>query len=180
MAPTHVQEEIEGRYKEYAYSPVPTSCTSTVYYSPTLGKYPIKFGGSLPKYRTIGDQCPAAEMTEKGSTLLQYLAAAAGKFQPFFSMAKRGRSIRVPGLSRGVASIDDAVRRPEFSDPGAARRWPPFPLASVSFSHDAPLFERSWNSRSKIDGFRWNAKVRNRRGRRAWKSFTDKQLDDYL
>lgn len=101
MAPTHVQEEIEGRYKEYAYSPVPTSCTSAVYYSPTLGKYPIKFGGSLPKYRTIGDhdQCPAAEMTEKGSTLLQYLAAAAGKFQPFFSMAERGLSIRVPGLS---------------------------------------------------------------------------------
>ncbi|XP_060822248.1 facilitated trehalose transporter Tret1-like [Bombus pascuorum] len=92
MAPTHVQEEIEGRYKDYAYSPVPTSCTSTVYYSPTLGKYPIKFGGSLPKYHTIGDhdKCPAAEMTEKGSTLLQYLAAAAANLSCVASGALLG------------------------------------------------------------------------------------------
>lgn len=132
MAPTHVQEEIEGRYKEYAYSPVPTSCTSTVYYSPTLGKYPIKFGGSLPKYRTIGDQCPAAEMTEKGSTLLQYLAAAAGKFQPFFSMAKRGRSIRVPGLSLGeshpstMPTVNPSLATPEPLLVGHLFRWRTF------------------------------------------------------
>lgn len=145
MAPTHVQEEIEGRYKEYAYSPVPTSCTSTVYYSPTLGKYPIKFGGSLPKYRTIGDQCPAAEMTEKGSTLLQYLAAAAGKFQPFFSMAKRGRSIRVPGLSLSLGEshlstmpiVNPSLATPEPLVVGHLFRW------------------QALNSLWKIDGFRW-------------------------
>lgn len=41
--------------------------------------------------------------------------------------------------SRGIASIDEADRQPEFSDPRAACCWPSFPLASVSFSHDAPL-----------------------------------------
>lgn len=118
MAPTHVQEEIEGRYKEYAYSPVPTSCTSAVYYSPTPGKYPIKFGGSLPKYRTIGDhdQCPAAEMTEKGSTLLQYLAAAAGKFQPFFSMAKRGTLSGLSG-NRRIRSTKKPTVGPSLATP---------------------------------------------------------------
>ncbi|XP_006571359.2 facilitated trehalose transporter Tret1 [Apis mellifera] len=79
MAPTHGQEEIEGRYKEYAYSPVPASSTSAVYDSTTLAKYPVDIGAGSPKYRTYGvyEKCRVAEMTEKGSTLLQYVAAAA-------------------------------------------------------------------------------------------------------
>ncbi|XP_017754191.1 PREDICTED: facilitated trehalose transporter Tret1-2 homolog [Eufriesea mexicana] len=77
MAPTHGHEEIEGRYKEYAYSPVPASSTSALYDSTALGKYPETGAGS-PKYRINGVQkCRVAEMTEKGSTILQYAAAAA-------------------------------------------------------------------------------------------------------
>lgn len=92
MAPTHGEEEIEGRYKEYAYSPVPPSSSSAVYDSTTLGKYPVEIGVGSSKYRTNGvhDKCRVANMAEKGSTLPQYVAAAAGKFQPhFFSRAKR-------------------------------------------------------------------------------------------
>ncbi|XP_043525601.1 solute carrier family 2, facilitated glucose transporter member 8-like [Frieseomelitta varia] len=79
MAPTHDQEEIEGRYKEYAYSPVPPSSSSAVYDSTTLGKYPVEIGVGSSKYRTNGvhDKCRVANMAEKGSTLPQYVAAAA-------------------------------------------------------------------------------------------------------
>lgn len=105
MAPTHGQEEIEGRYKEYAYSPVPASSTSAVYDSTTLAKYPVDIGAGSPKYRTYGvyEKCRVAEMTEKGSTLLQYVAAAAGKFQPFYCFA----SFR--SVDRGLGSR--AMRR---------------------------------------------------------------------
>lgn len=90
MAPTHGQEEIEGRYKEYAYSPVPPSSSSAVYDSTTLGKYPVEIGVGSSKYRTNGvhDKCRVANMAEKGSTMPQYIAAAAGKFQPLsFSLS---------------------------------------------------------------------------------------------
>ncbi|XP_076750808.1 facilitated trehalose transporter Tret1 [Xylocopa sonorina] len=78
MAPTHGNEEIEGRYKEYAYSPVPASSTSAVYHSTTPGKYPAEIGAGSPDYRTnsVYEKCRVAEMAEKGSTLPQYLAAA--------------------------------------------------------------------------------------------------------
>lgn len=89
MAPTHGQEEIEGRYKEYAYSSVPPSSSSAVYDSTTLGKYPVEIGVGSSEYRTNGvhDKCRVANMAEKGSTIPQYVAAAAGKFQPPFLFA---------------------------------------------------------------------------------------------
>lgn len=87
MFPTHGHEEIEGRYKEYVYSPVPASSTSAVYDSTTLGKDPDEISAGSPKYHTNGvnEKCRVAEMTEKGSTVLQYVAAAVGKFQPLRS-----------------------------------------------------------------------------------------------
>lgn len=97
MAPTHGDEEIEGRYKErktykersYAYSPVPASGGSTaVHDSTTLGKQSGKNGAR--QTRLLGSngvrvECPVNKMTEKGSTRLQYIAAGAGKSQPSFS-----------------------------------------------------------------------------------------------
>ncbi|CAK9830995.1 Facilitated trehalose transporter Tret1 [Anthophora retusa] len=79
MPPTHGHEGKEGRYKEYAYSPVPESPSSAVYDSTTLGKY-TEFGTGSPSYRFrngVLEKCRVPEMTEKGSTLLQYVAAAA-------------------------------------------------------------------------------------------------------
>lgn len=112
MAPTHGQEEIEGRYKEYAYSPVPASSTSAVYDSTTLAKYPVDIGAGSPKYRTYGvyEKCRVAEMAEKGSTLLQYVAAAAGKFQPFHCSASFRPLDRGLG-SRAMRPVHDS-RRP--------------------------------------------------------------------
>lgn len=94
MAPTHGgNEEIEGRYKErkaykeraYAYSPVPASGSSTVCESTTLPKQNGKKHGQLPTTFDcennycygVNDKCPCNNMTEKGSTTLQYAAAAA-------------------------------------------------------------------------------------------------------
>ncbi|KOC68300.1 Facilitated trehalose transporter Tret1 [Habropoda laboriosa] len=79
MPPTHDHEGKEGRYKEYAYSPVPESASSAVYDSTTLGKY-TEFGTGSPSYRFkngVLEKCRDSDMTEKGSTLLQYVAAAA-------------------------------------------------------------------------------------------------------
>lgn len=92
MAPTRDHEEIEGRYKEYAYSPVPASSTSAVFDSTALGKYPREIGAGSPEYRINGvhEKCRVAEMTEKGSTRLQYIAAAAGKLQPLSLTGPRG------------------------------------------------------------------------------------------
>ena len=132
MAPTYGQEEIEGRYKEYAYSPVPASSTSAVYDSTTLAKYPVDIGAGSPKYRTYGvyEKCRVAEMTEKGSTLLQYVAAAAGKFQPFYPSASfrpfdRGCYVRERcGWYAIRASSASAARfsrdRPSLVNPEAA------------------------------------------------------------
>lgn len=124
MAPTHGQEEIEGRYKEYAYSPVPASSTSAVYDSTTLAKYPVDIGAGSPKYRTYGvyEKCRVAEMAEKGSTLLQYVAAAAGKFQPFYCSASFRRS-----LDRGLGSR--AMRPVSIRAPAAS---------AARFSRDRP------------------------------------------
>ncbi|XP_043256954.1 facilitated trehalose transporter Tret1-2 homolog [Colletes gigas] len=81
MAPTHGQEEIEGRsYKEYAYSPVPASSSSAVYDSATLGKHSNEIGVGSARYidpNGVQGKFHVNEMTEKGSTLLQYVAAAA-------------------------------------------------------------------------------------------------------
>lgn len=85
MAPTHGRrEDIEGRskYKDYAYSPVPASSSSGVYGSATLAKHPGEILNAI-KYRSSHDKYRAIDMTEKGSTFLQYVAAAAGKpFNP--------------------------------------------------------------------------------------------------
>ncbi|KAI4491219.1 hypothetical protein M0802_010315 [Mischocyttarus mexicanus] len=103
MAPTHQQEEIEGRsYKEYAYSPVPVSSSSAVYEQTTTtttitaNTTTTTTTTTLNKDNTfeninnreeckilagnfgnVKGKCSVAEMTEKGSTLLQYVAAAA-------------------------------------------------------------------------------------------------------
>ncbi|XP_017875877.1 facilitated trehalose transporter Tret1-2 homolog [Ceratina calcarata] len=81
MAPTHGYEEIEGRYKEYAYSPVSASSTSAVYHSTTLGTYPKENGAGTSNCRinvnnSVQKKRRVAEMAEKGSTLPQYIAAA--------------------------------------------------------------------------------------------------------
>ncbi|KAK1136081.1 hypothetical protein K0M31_000650 [Melipona bicolor] len=113
MAPTHGQEEIEGRYKEYAYSPVPSSSSSAVCDSTTLGKYPVEIGVGSSKYCTNGvhDKCRVANMAEKGSTLPQYVAAAAGKFQPFsFSRVKQGLARFTVGLKRIFATERRGIR----------------------------------------------------------------------
>lgn len=86
MAPTYSYEEIEGRSYKYAYSPVPVSSSSAVYDSTTLGKHPVDIGAGSTSFRVsnrVRDKCRASEMAEKGSTFLQYVAAAAGKTLPF-------------------------------------------------------------------------------------------------
>nr|XP_033328583.1 facilitated trehalose transporter Tret1-2 homolog [Megalopta genalis] len=98
MAPTHDgNKEIEGRYKErkaykeraYAYSPVPASGgSSSVCDSTTLRKQNEEISengvgqAKLNRSEGVHEKCPvsfsiAAKMTEKGSTRLQYIAAAA-------------------------------------------------------------------------------------------------------
>ena len=81
MAPTRGHhEEIEGRYKAYAYSPVPVSSSSAVYSSTTLGKRPGEIGFNSAKYYSLNganDEYRDSDMTEKGSTILQYVAASA-------------------------------------------------------------------------------------------------------
>lgn len=95
MAPTHGGEEIEGRYKErktykersYAYSPVPASGGSTAVHdsTTTLGKQSGKNGAR--QTRLLGSngvrvECPVNK--NMGSTILQYVAAIAGKSATLF------------------------------------------------------------------------------------------------
>lgn len=83
MAPTHRNEEIEGRsYKDYVYSPVPVSSSSAVSHSTTLSEKPPAESvpgdkQAFPELFGFCEKCGANKMTEKGSTLLQYIAAAA-------------------------------------------------------------------------------------------------------
>lgn len=161
MAPTHGQEEIEGRYKEYAYSPVPASSTSAVYDSTTLAKYPVDIGAGSPKYRTYGvyEKCRVAEMTEKGSTLLQYVAAAAGKFQPFYCFASFRPVDRGLG-SRAMRPVHDPRRpvHPLHNFRVTGRVWwtqrprarPSFRLASFLFYRDAAVASRCSRSLNPI------------------------------
>ncbi|KZC10964.1 Facilitated trehalose transporter Tret1 [Dufourea novaeangliae] len=92
MAPTHGDEEIEGRYKErkaykerpYAYSPVPASSSTEVHDTTTLDRHTDRNGAGRYDHRLgsttingVNGKCPVNNMAEKGSTTLQYVAAAA-------------------------------------------------------------------------------------------------------
>lgn len=84
MTPTR-NEEIEGRpYKDYAYSPVPVSSSSAVFDAVTPGKETVELSTEKGKescrtsFRVVDNYRPE-DMTEKGSKLVQFLAAAAGK-----------------------------------------------------------------------------------------------------
>lgn len=79
MTPTRGNEEIEGRsYKDYAYSPVPVSSPLAVNDTPPVRESVELDVRDRTSLRTNGNRCPE-NMTEKGSKLMQYLAAAAGK-----------------------------------------------------------------------------------------------------
>lgn len=79
MTPTRGNEEIEGRsYKDYAYSPVPVSSPLAVNDTPPLRESVELDVRDRTSLRTNGNRCPE-NMTEQGSKLIQYLAAAAGK-----------------------------------------------------------------------------------------------------
>ncbi|XP_078047722.1 facilitated trehalose transporter Tret1-2 homolog [Augochlora pura] len=124
MAPTHDgNEEIEGRYKErkaykeraYAYSPVPASggsssvCDSTTLWTQN-GEINENGAGQAKLFRSKGvhDKCPVsysivAKMTEKGSTRLQYIAAAAANMCSLAAGAMMGwTSPILPRLSKGL------------------------------------------------------------------------------
>ena len=108
MAPTYSYEEIEGRSYKYAYSPVPVSSSSAVYDSTTLGKHPVDIGAGSTSFRVsnrVQDKCRASEMAEKGSTLLQYVAAAAANLCTVSAGAMMGWTS--PVLPKLVNSVDD-------------------------------------------------------------------------
>ncbi|XP_076178832.1 facilitated trehalose transporter Tret1-2 homolog [Ptiloglossa arizonensis] len=99
MAPTHGRKEIEGRsYKEYAYSPVPASSSSAVYDSPTL------VSSKYQELNGVHDEYPY-EMTEKGSTLLQYIAASAANLCTLAAGAMLGWTS--PVLSKLSSTLED-------------------------------------------------------------------------
>ncbi|KMQ96530.1 facilitated trehalose transporter tret1-like protein [Lasius niger] len=84
MTPTRLNEEIEGRsYKDYAYSPVPVSSSSAVFDTVTPGKESVELStergeeSCRTSFRAVDNYHPG-DMTEKGSKLVQFLAAAAG------------------------------------------------------------------------------------------------------
>ncbi|EFN83324.1 hypothetical protein EAI_11993 [Harpegnathos saltator] len=83
MTPTQHDEEIEGRsYKDYVYSPVPVSSSSAVFDANTPGKESVQLNAVHGKElcRTsshVVDTRYPEDMTEKGSTFVQFLAAAA-------------------------------------------------------------------------------------------------------
>ncbi|XP_072751293.1 facilitated trehalose transporter Tret1 [Anoplolepis gracilipes] len=83
MTPTRDNEEIEGRsYKDYAYSPVPVSSSSAVFDTATPDKKSVELSTERDKkscrtsFRVVDNSHPE-DMTEKGSKLVQILAAAA-------------------------------------------------------------------------------------------------------
>lgn len=79
MTPTHDNEEIEGRsYKDYAYSPVPVSSPSAVYDTPPVRESVELNVRDRTSSGTVDHRC-CEEMTEKGSKIPQFLAAAAGE-----------------------------------------------------------------------------------------------------
>ncbi|XP_076244658.1 solute carrier family 2, facilitated glucose transporter member 8 [Calliopsis andreniformis] len=109
MAPTHGHHgEIEGRakYKEYAYSPVPASSSSAVYGSATPRRLSGESGVNLSKYQilnSVDDRYRYSEMTEKGSTLPQYVAAAAANLAIVSAGAMMGwTSPILPKLSKNL------------------------------------------------------------------------------
>ncbi|XP_050460599.1 facilitated trehalose transporter Tret1-2 homolog [Cataglyphis hispanica] len=85
MTPTRDNEEIEGRsYKDYAYSPVSVSSSSAVFDTATPGKESVELTSTergrescRTSFRAVDNYRPE-NMTEKGSKLIQILAAAAG------------------------------------------------------------------------------------------------------
>lgn len=99
MTPTHRNEEIEGRsYKDYAYSPVAVSSSSAVFDATTPGKESVQLnvvrGKELCRTTSyaVGTRHPE-EMAEKGSTLVQFLAAAAGEsVNPFLLFGQELRA----------------------------------------------------------------------------------------
>ncbi|XP_076658262.1 facilitated trehalose transporter Tret1-2 homolog [Halictus rubicundus] len=122
MAPTHGgNEEIEGRYKErkaykeraYAYSPVPASDCSTVCESTTLRRQNDKKNGQPPttfdcenNLYGVHNKCTVSyNMTEKGSTTLQYVAAAAANLCSMAAGVMLGWTS--PVLPRLQESTDD-------------------------------------------------------------------------
>lgn len=110
MAPTRREEEIEGRsYKDYAYSPVPVSSSSAVFdntipgdESVTLNTVNAKEPCRTPSLPVVENHHPE-DMTEKGSTFVQYLAAAAGES---LSLRRRDKSLRT---RFGFPSVREAL-----------------------------------------------------------------------
>jgi len=89
MTPTRDNEEIEGRsYKDYAYSPVPVSSSLAVFDTATPGKESVELStergeeSCRTSFRIVDNHRPE-NMAEKGSKRVQFLAAAAGKFDTF-------------------------------------------------------------------------------------------------
>jgi len=89
MAPTRSNEEIGGRsYKEYAYSPVPMSSSAVLAAVTPDGKsVNVELNAVHDKKFDETPLCVIVthrpdSMTEKGSKLVQFLAAAAGKCPP--------------------------------------------------------------------------------------------------
>lgn len=110
MAPTRRDEEIEGRsYKDYAYSPVPVSSSSAVFDNTTPGKESVKLNtvnDKEPRCRCrISENHRAEAMTEKGSTLVQYLAAAAGESVPPRRRVESPMKYRGFGLRRARRAL---------------------------------------------------------------------------
>nr|XP_003703808.1 PREDICTED: facilitated trehalose transporter Tret1-2 homolog [Megachile rotundata]XP_012141667.1 PREDICTED: facilitated trehalose transporter Tret1-2 homolog [Megachile rotundata]XP_012141668.1 PREDICTED: facilitated trehalose transporter Tret1-2 homolog [Megachile rotundata]XP_012141669.1 PREDICTED: facilitated trehalose transporter Tret1-2 homolog [Megachile rotundata] len=117
MAPTYSPEEIEGRSYKYVYSPVPVSSSSAVYDSTTLGKQPVEIGAGSTSYRVsngVQDKCRDSKMTEKGSTFLQYVAAAAANLCTVSAGAMMGWSS--PALSKLQNEIEDNPLHRKITD----------------------------------------------------------------
>lgn len=90
MTPTQCDEKIEGSsYKDYVYSPVPVSSSSAVFDGNIPGKESVQLNVVRDKElcrmssHAVGTRYPE-NMTEQGSKFVQFLAAVAGEFVPFY------------------------------------------------------------------------------------------------
>lgn len=87
MAPTHHDNEIEGRsYKDYGYSSVPVSSSSAVFDAATPDEESVQLNAVNDKdelcrmmtSNASGTRNPE-DVAEKGSKLIQFLAAITGE-----------------------------------------------------------------------------------------------------